>query len=176
MLGSSPLSLLSSKGKQWLQDAIGDEALDWDVLSPSLPGLDPADVDLVGPLFNRQYTSLPPKDEARHLLNTYFEVFNPFCPLIDEQDFMLWFEQQYPIQPESSAENWACLNAALALACLLDQDFSSQAWLYWKNAAQSWGAFFTHVPSLVSVQALLTMVGPCLCILCYILTMDRRFT
>lgn len=176
MLGSSPLSLLSSTGKQWLQDAIGDEALDWDVLSPSLPGLDPADVDLVGPLFNRQYTSLPPKDEARHLLNRYFEVFNPFCPLIDEQDFMLWFEQQYPIQPESSAENWACLNAALALACLLDQDFSSQAWLYWKNAAQSWGAFFTHVPSLVSVQALLTMVGPCLCILCYILTMDRRFT
>lgn len=82
--------------------------------------------------------------------------------MFEEQDFMLRFEQEYPIQPEPSAENWACLNSALALACLLDQDFSSKAWLYWKNAALSWGAFFTHAPSLVSAQALVTMVGPCL--------------
>lgn len=156
------MSLLSSTGKKWLQDAVGNEVLKWDVLLPSSPGPDLADVDISGSPYHRQYTSLPPKDEARHLLNTYFKNFNTLCPMFEEQDFMLRFEQEYPIQPEPSAENWACLNSALALACLLDQDFSFKAWLYWKNAALSWGAFFTHAPSLVSAQALVTMVGPCL--------------
>ena len=161
MLGSSPLSLLSSTGKQWLQDAVGTEDLNWDVLSPSSSGPDSVDADIAGSLFRRQYTSLPPKNEARHLLNTYFKFFNTFCPMFDEQDFMLHFEQQYPIQLEPSTENWALMNSALALACLLDQNFSSKAWLYWKNAAQCWGSFFMHVPSLVSVQALVAMVHPC---------------
>jgi hypothetical protein len=69
---------------------------------------------------------------------------------------MLCFELEYPVGPDSSAK-WACLNATLALACLLDQQFHSKAWLFWKNATLSWESFMTRAPSLSSAQALLTM-------------------
>ncbi|KAL4783557.1 hypothetical protein BJX76DRAFT_368311 [Aspergillus varians] len=155
--GSSPLSMLSPEGNQWLHGAVGDGVLNWDILSPSIFGPDSPDLNTTHPPFCRQFISLPPKDDARHLLNNYFKSFNPFCPTFDEKEFMLRFEHEYPIQPDSSAEKWACLNSALALACLLDPRFCSKAWLFWKNATLSWGAFFTQSPNLLSAQALVAM-------------------
>jgi hypothetical protein len=106
-----------------------------------------------------QFIALPPKDIARSLLHTYFAACNSFCPTFEEDQFMLWFELEYPIGPESSAA-WACLNAAFALASLLDKQSQSNAWLFWKNASLSWESFMTQAPSLCSAQALLTMVTP----------------
>ncbi|KAL4794965.1 hypothetical protein BDV19DRAFT_178374 [Aspergillus venezuelensis] len=153
---SQPFSVFSSAGDQWLQDAVGDEPLDCNLMLPSSIGPDLTDADFHSSL-RRQFIALPPKDEARRLLKTYFESVNPFVPTFEEHEVMLHFEQDYPILPESSAEKWACLNATLAVASLLDPDSCSKAWLYWKNATMSWGAFFTHTPSLLSVQALITM-------------------
>ncbi|KAL4904308.1 hypothetical protein BDW74DRAFT_178893 [Aspergillus multicolor] len=154
--GSSPLSIFSSAGKQWLQNAVGDEPLDWGVLTPLFPS-DPPNLDMNYPPFRRPFIPLPPKQEARHLLSLYFQSFNTFCPTFDEQEFMLHFELEYPTQPEPSAGKWACLNAALALAASLNPTFSAQAGLFWKNATMSWGAFFTEAPSVCSAQALVAM-------------------
>ncbi|KAL4953268.1 hypothetical protein BDW69DRAFT_200281 [Aspergillus filifer] len=154
---SHPFSIFSSAGDQWLQDAVGDEPLNWGLMLPSFNGPDLTDADFYSSALRRQFIALPPKDEARRLLKMYFESVNPFVPTFEEHEVMLHFEQDYPILPESSAEKWACLNATLAVASLLDPDSCSKAWLYWKNATMSWGAFFTHAPSLLSVQALITM-------------------
>lgn len=157
--GSSLFSIFSPEGKQWLHKAVGEEPFNWDVLSPFAFGPpDAAFGDSTGPRLPQQFITLPPKDVARSLLHTYFHGFNSFCPTFEETDFMLGFELEYPISPESS-EKWACLNAALALGCLLDQHSHSKAWLFWKNATLSWEAFITHAPSLLSAQALVAMVG-----------------
>ncbi|KAL4863018.1 hypothetical protein BDV12DRAFT_34254 [Aspergillus spectabilis] len=155
--GSSPFSIFSPEGKQWLHKAVGNEVFNWDILSPFAFGPDATFDNTPSPSrLPEQFIHLPSKDVARSLLRTYFQGFNSFCPTFEEQDFMLRFELEYPIRPESS-ELWACLNATLALACLLDQHFRSKAWLFWKNAMLSWEAFITHAPSLLSAQALLTM-------------------
>ncbi|KAI9369378.1 hypothetical protein BJX61DRAFT_151346 [Aspergillus egyptiacus] len=159
--GSSPCSLFSEEGQQWLNQTVGEDVFNRDLLfSPSLFDLNPFGVDHLRPSvpLQRPFIPLPPKDTARCLLNKYFQSFNTFCPTFDENEFMLHFEEKYPIQlNDSSPEVWACLNAALALACPLDPNFYTQAWLYWKNAALSWSSFFTAVPSLVSAQALVAM-------------------
>ncbi|KAL4929758.1 fungal specific transcription factor domain-containing protein [Aspergillus undulatus] len=154
---SSPFSIFSTAGNQWLAEALGDEFLNWDVLLPSPFGSELTDADVHCAPLRRQFIPLPPKDEARYLLNLYFQSVNPFCPTFEEHDFMLHFENEYPIRPEPSAEKWACLNSALAVACLLDPSRCPKGWLYWKNATMSWGAFFAHAPNLPSAQALITM-------------------
>ncbi|KAL4876948.1 hypothetical protein BJY04DRAFT_231241 [Aspergillus karnatakaensis] len=155
--GSSPFSVLSSEGKQWLHEAAGGEALNWDALSPFAYGPDfTLSSTSCGPRLPQQFIHLPSKEVARSLFQTYFEDLNKFCPTFEEHEFMLRFELEYPVGPESS-EKWACVNATLALACLLDQQFRSKAWLFWKNATLSWGSFITQAPSLLSAQALLTM-------------------
>ncbi|RDW92941.1 fungal specific transcription factor domain-containing protein [Aspergillus mulundensis] len=134
--GPSPLSIFSSVGKQWLQNAVGDEPLDWDVLSPMFAPDPSLDMDY-SPL-RRPFIPLPAKDDARCLLNIYFQSFNTFCPTFDEHEFMLHFELEYPVQPEPCPAKWACVNAALALAASLDPRLSGQAGLFWKNAMMSW--------------------------------------
>ncbi|KAL2826963.1 hypothetical protein BDW59DRAFT_144459 [Aspergillus cavernicola] len=156
--GSSPVSILSSEGKKWLHKAVGEEFFNWDALSPFPYGSNSTtSFASSSPHLRRPFIPLPAKDVARGLLNTYFNLFNSFCPTFEEQDFMLRFEQQYPIQPHSSPEEWACLNAVLALACVLDSGLYTKAWLFWKNATLSWEDLFTHAPSLLSAQALLAM-------------------
>jgi hypothetical protein len=159
---SLPFSIFSPEGKQWLHKTVGNEEFNSDILSPSLFGPDSIFGNSIGPSpLPQQFVHLPHKDIARSLLRTYFETCNSFCPTFEEHEFMLWFELEYPVGPDSSAK-WACVNATLALACLLDQHFHSKAWLFWKNATLSWEAFMTRAPSLISAQALLTMVHPCL--------------
>ncbi|KAL2796638.1 hypothetical protein BJX66DRAFT_299536 [Aspergillus keveii] len=154
---SLPFSIFSPEGKQWLHKTVGNEEFNSDILSPSIFGPDGIFGNSIGPSpLPQQFIHLPHKDIARSLLRTYFETCNSFCPTFEEHEFMLWFELQYPVAPDSSAE-WACVNATLALACLLDQHFYSKAWLFWKNATLSWEAFMTRAPSLISAQALLTM-------------------
>ncbi|KAL2807841.1 hypothetical protein BJX63DRAFT_57547 [Aspergillus granulosus] len=156
---SSPFSIFSPEGNDWLHRAVGSEGFNSDLLSSPVFASDASFGNSVGGPPSRlahQFTPLPLKDVARSLLRTYFERCNPFCPTFEEHEFMLWFELEYPIGPESSAA-WACLNATLALACLLDRDSYSKAWLFWKNATLSWESFITHAPSLSSAQALLTM-------------------
>ncbi|KAL3440303.1 hypothetical protein BJX65DRAFT_290777 [Aspergillus insuetus] len=154
---SLPFSIFSPEGKQWLHKTVGNEGFNSDILSPSIFGPDGIFGDSTGPSpVPQQFIRLPHKNIARSLLRTYFETCNSFCPTFEEHEFMLWFELEYPVAPDCEAK-WACVNATLALACLLDQHFHSKAWLFWKNATLSWGAFMTRAPSLISAQALLTM-------------------
>ncbi|KAL2839665.1 hypothetical protein BJY01DRAFT_237031 [Aspergillus pseudoustus] len=154
---SSSFSVFSAEGKEWLQKAVGSEVFSSDLLSPAAWS---SDVSFGGSTCPsrppQQSIALPPKDIARSLLLTYFESCNSFVPTFQEQEFMLWFELEYPIGPESSGA-WACLNATLALASLLDKQSEPNAWLFWKNAALSWESFMTQAPSLCSAQALVTM-------------------
>ncbi|OJJ05951.1 hypothetical protein ASPVEDRAFT_45379 [Aspergillus versicolor CBS 583.65] len=151
---STPLSIFSREGKEWLAAAAGTDVLDSHGLSAAAFGADTI-FGSPSPLA-KQFVALPPKDIARSLLQTYFAVYNSFCPTFQEEEFMLWFELEYPIGPESSAA-WACLNATFALASLLDEQSQANSWLFWKNATLSWESFVTQAPSLCSAQALLTM-------------------
>ncbi|KAL3478281.1 hypothetical protein BJX99DRAFT_224571 [Aspergillus californicus] len=151
--GSSPFSIFSLEGKQWLHNAVGEEFFDWDLLSPSPFGSDLPPTSS----FRRPYIPLPAKDAARCLFKSYFKKFNTFCPAFDEPDFMLRFERHYPMEPHDT-EMWAFLNAVLALACLLDRTSYTDSWLYWKNATLSWESFFSNAPSLMSAQALVAMI------------------
>jgi hypothetical protein len=173
-LDSLPFSIFSPEGKQWLHKTVGNEEFNLDILSPSIFGPDGTFGNCSGPSpLPQQFIHLPHKDIARSLLRTYFETCNSFCPTFEEHEFMLWFELEYPVAPGCEAK-WACVNATLALACLLDQHFHSKAWLFWKNATLSWEAFMTRAPSLISAQALLTMVSSSIYIICTLLPCTHR--
>ncbi|KAF9895077.1 hypothetical protein FE257_004706 [Aspergillus nanangensis] len=159
-IGPSLFNLLSPEGLKWIGEKVGHGVVDQSAL------LDQADryhedtmyIDpLASALRSTPFLPLPPKYVAVHLLESYFKTINPFCPLFDEDDFMTRFEEEYPVQPEISPAWWACINATLALACMIEDELSPNAWMYWKNCTLSLDGFFIQPPQLLSAQALLAM-------------------
>ena len=109
---------------------------------------------------------LPPRDEAMSLLKDFFENFNCMFPLFHEPTFMHLVNKQYSRQPYEGSGWWASFNIALAIAHrlrvmsnLVPQEEDNKAWLFLKNAMGVLTELTMRNQDLLSVQALLGMVG-----------------
>ncbi|KAJ5207901.1 hypothetical protein N7449_002280 [Penicillium cf. viridicatum] len=67
----------------------------------------------------REFTPLPPKEEALELIHEAFRDFNAAFPLFDGPSFLRRVEVSYPVINAEDAAWWACLNVVLAFALRL---------------------------------------------------------
>lgn len=114
----------------------------------------------------RVFKPLPPKEEAISLFRDFFANFNCMFPLYHEPTFMHLVERQYSRDPYEGSGWWASINVVLAIAHrlrvmsnLVPQDEDKKAWLYLKNAMGVLTELTMRNTDLLSVQALLGMVG-----------------
>lgn len=123
--------------------------------------------EIFGDIFERRiYTPLPSKNETLSLLHDFFVHFNRMFPLFHEPTFMHLVDMQYSSQPYEGSGWWASLNVALAIAHRLramsnvgPTESDNQAWGYLKNALGVLTELTMRNTDLLSVQALLGMVG-----------------
>jgi len=166
---SSGFSIFSPKGIQWVNEKTGDDSFQ-DMISTAAiednkwiqwrP-------DVFQDIFKRRvYRQLPPKPEALSLLKDYFENFNCMFPLFHEPTFMHLVDKHYSKDPYEGSGWWASLNVALAFAHrlrvmsnLVPQEEDEKAWQYLKNAMSVQVELTMRNTDLLSVQALLGIVG-----------------
>jgi hypothetical protein len=115
----------------------------------------------------RVFKPLPPKEEALSLFRDFFDNFNCMFPLFHEPTFMHLVEKQYSRDPYEGSGWWASINVVLAISHrlrvmsnLVPQEEDKKAWLYLKNAMGVLTELTMRNTDLLSVQALLGMVGP----------------
>ncbi|KAI9376711.1 fungal-specific transcription factor domain-containing protein [Aspergillus egyptiacus] len=164
---STPLSILTREGIEWIKNRSGEEnSLDtllsnskfdspWAYWRP----------DVYYDLFSSKvFKPLPPRGEVFSLLGDYFRTMNVIFPLYHEETFMKLVEWQYTQQTCDDAARWASINIILALA--YEYRFSNnqkserdreKAWLYYKNALSVFPELVLRRTDLLSVQALLGM-------------------
>jgi hypothetical protein len=119
----------------------------------------------------RVFKPLPSKEEALSLFRDFFDNFNCMFPLFHEPTFMHLVEKQYSRDPYEGSGWWASINVVLAISHrlrvmsnLVPQEEDKKAWLYLKNAMGVLTELTMRNTDLLSVQALLGMVGlpiPC---------------
>lgn len=166
---SSGFSIFSPKGIQWVNEKTGDNSFR-DMISTAAvednkwiqwrP-------DVFQDIFKRRvYKQLPPKHEALSLLKDYFENFNCMFPLFHEPTFMHLVDKHYSEDPYEGSGWWASLNVALAFAHrlrvmsnLVPAEEDEKAWQYLKNAMSVMVELTMRNTDLLSVQALLGVVG-----------------
>jgi hypothetical protein len=106
----------------------------------------------------------------------FFSDFNILFPLFHQPSFEVLFEQQYSDNPPVQSGWYAAFNMVLAIACRLrishtppppEEDDGSptrhirEAWGYFRNAAAVLTELFLRNTDLISIQAILAMVGDC---------------
>ncbi|KAL2863838.1 transcription factor domain-containing protein [Aspergillus lucknowensis] len=164
---STPLSILSREGLEWIKSRSGEESSLSSLLSGSRFDSPWAywRPDVFYDLFSsRVFKPLPPRAEVFSLLGDYFRTVNLIFPLYHEATFMQLVEWQYTQQTCDDAARWAGINIILALA--YEYRFSNsqksekdreKAWLYYKNALSVFPELVLRRTDLLSVQALLGM-------------------
>ena len=166
---ASGFSIFSPKGIQWVNEKTGDSSFQEMISSSTVDDnkwlyWKP---DIFSDIFVRRvFKPLPPKEEALSLLRDYFENFNCMFPLFHEPTFMHLVERQYSRDPYEGSGWWASINVALAIAHrlrvmsnLVPKDEDQKAWMYLKNALGVFTELTLRNTDLLSVQALLGMVG-----------------
>jgi hypothetical protein len=166
---SSGFSIFSPKGIQWVNEKTGDSSFQ-DMISSAY--IDDNKwiywkPEIFSDIFARRvFKPLPPKEEGLSLLKDFFENFNCMFPLFHEPTFMHLVEKQYSRDPYEGSGWWASINVALAIAHrlrvmsnLVPDEEDKKAWLYLKNAMGVLTELTMRNTDLLSVQALLGMVG-----------------
>ncbi|RDW69031.1 transcription factor domain-containing protein [Aspergillus mulundensis] len=166
---SSPLSILTREGVEWIKKRSGEGNSLNSLLSNSNSNFDSPWAqwrpDVFHDLFaSKVFKPLPPRAEVFSLLQDYFRTVNLIFPLYHEKTFMQLVEWQYTQQACDDAARWASINIMLALA--YEYRFSNsqksekdreKAWLYYKNALSVFPELVLRRTDLLSVQALLGM-------------------
>jgi transcription factor-like protein len=166
---SSGLSLLSQRGIQWVRDKTGDSTFPPAIFLKPWDGKLQSEwrPDIFHDLFScRVFKALPPRAEVFELLRAYFRGINHLFPIYHEKSFMTLIEWQYTQQTCNDTATWASINILIAMA-YRDRIGNSQrpekdnekAWLYFKNAASVLTDLILRRSDLLSIQALLGMVG-----------------
>ncbi|KAL5338408.1 fungal-specific transcription factor domain-containing protein [Aspergillus crustosus] len=164
---STPLSILTREGVEWIKSKSG-EANSLNTLLSNSKFDSPWAYwrpDVFYDIFSSKvYKPLPPRAEVFSLLQDYFRTVNLIFPLYHEKSFMQLVEWQYTQQTCDDAARWASINIILALA--YEYRFSNsqksekdreKAWLYYKNALSVYPELVLRRIDLLSVQALLGM-------------------
>ena len=123
--------------------------------------------DMLEDLFSRKvYQPLPHRQEAYSLARDYFYNFNCIFPLFHEPTFMHLLDEQYAGRPAGGSGWWASLNMVLAIAQRLrimsrvvHSEEDRKSWGYVKNAMAVQTELTLRNTDLLSVQAILGMVG-----------------
>ncbi len=164
---STPLSILTREGVEWIKNRSGEDNSLNSLLSNSKFDSPWAHwrPDVFYDVFSSKvFKPLPPRAEVFSLLRDYFETVNLIFPLYHEDTFMQLVEWQYTQQTCDDAARWASINIILALA--YEYRFSNsqksekdreKAWLYYKNALSVFPELVLRRTDLLSVQALLGM-------------------
>ncbi|KAL4784539.1 fungal-specific transcription factor domain-containing protein [Aspergillus varians] len=164
---STPLSILTREGVEWIKSRSGEENSLDTLLSHSKFDSPWAHwrPDVFYDIFSSSvFKPLPPRAEVFSLLRDYFCTMNLIFPLYHEDTFMQLVEWQYTQQTCDDAARWASINIILALA--YEYRFSNgqksekdreKAWLYYKNALSVFPELVLRRTDLLSVQALLGM-------------------
>ncbi|KAH7121677.1 fungal-specific transcription factor domain-containing protein [Dactylonectria macrodidyma] len=118
--------------------------------------------DSVSP--KRLYMPMFPKAEVILLAEMFFEEINTPLPLFHVASFMALCQGELPV--DGCSENpawWACLNAVVAMAIQLKtmndafRTVSDFSWSLFKNAFAVYPELMENEPTILSVQALLSM-------------------
>ncbi|KAL4926578.1 transcription factor domain-containing protein [Aspergillus undulatus] len=164
---STPLSILTREGVEWIKSRSGEENSLNTLLSNSKFDSPWAHwrPDVFYDVFSSQvFKPLPPRAEVFSLLRDFFQTVNFIFPLYHEETFMQLVEWQYTQQTCDDAARWASINVIIALA--YEYRFSNsqksdkdreKAWLYYKNALSVFPELVLRRTDLLSVQALLGM-------------------
>lgn len=166
---SCSLSLLSRGGIEWIKSKTGDVSF-LKVLTTDTSHDDPWTQwrpDVFHDLFaSKVYKPLPPRSEVFSLIKEYFRTGNRLCPIFDEESFMAMVEWQYTQQTCDDAARWASINMVVSLAYEFRFSKSAKpekdrekARLYFKNAMSVFTELALRRTDLLSVQALVCMVG-----------------
>ena len=172
---SSGFSIFSPKGIQWVNEKTGDDSFKAMISSAAGGGSNnwiQWKPEVFGEIFERRtFTPLPPLNEALSLLKDFFENFNCMFPLFHEPTFMHLVSRHYSQDPFDGSGWWASLNVVLAIAHrlrvvsnLVSQEDDNKAWGFLKNALGVLTELTMRNTDLLSVQALLGMVGFVYCI------------
>ncbi|KAL3475191.1 fungal-specific transcription factor domain-containing protein [Aspergillus californicus] len=164
---STPLSILTREGVEWIKTRSG-ETNSLDTLLSNTKFDSPWAYwrpDVFYDVFSSKvFKPLPSRAEVFSLLRDYFRTVNLIFPLYHEETFMQLVEWQYTQQTCDDAARWASINIILALA--YEYRFSNsqksekdreKAWLYYKNAVSVFPELVLRRTDLLSVQALLGM-------------------
>ncbi|KAL4885843.1 fungal-specific transcription factor domain-containing protein [Aspergillus karnatakaensis] len=164
---STPLSILTREGVEWIKSRSG-EANSLNTLLSNSKFDSPWAYwrpDVFHDVFaSKVFKPLPPRAEVFSMLQDYFRTVNLIFPLYHEDTFMQLVEWQYTQQTCDDAARWASINIILALA--YEYRFSNsqksekdreKAWLYYKNALSVYSELVLRRTDLLSVQALLGM-------------------
>ena len=168
---SSGFSIFSPKGIQWVSEKVGDDSFQRVMEDKTLEDNNNKwfawKPEVFGDIFGRRiFRPLPPLNEALSLLKDFFDNFNCMFPLFHEPTFMHLVRRQYSRDPYEGSGWWASLNCALAIAHrlrvmsnLVPQEEDQKAWGFLKNAMGVLAELTMRNTDLLSVQALLGMVG-----------------
>lgn len=123
--------------------------------------------DVFHDLFASQvFKPLPPRSEVFSLIEDFFRTANRLFPIYHEGSFMKMVEWQYTQQTCDDAARWASINMVICLAyefrfsnSLKPAKDREKARLYFKNAMSVFTELALRRTDLLSVQALLSMVG-----------------
>ncbi|KAL4804782.1 fungal-specific transcription factor domain-containing protein [Aspergillus unguis] len=164
---STPLSILTREGVEWIKNKSGEANSLNTLLSNSKFDSPWAHwrPDVFYDVFSSQvFKPLPPRAEVFSLLEDYFKTVNFLFPLYHEKTFMQLVEWQYTQQTCDDAARWASINIILALAyeyrvsnSQKSEKEREKAWLYYKNALSVFPELALRRADLLSVQALLGM-------------------
>lgn len=112
----------------------------------------------------RTFKPLPPKHEARILIQEAFISFNSAFPIFHEPSFLSVFENQYTADEYQPPDLWACFNVIFALAhrframqTLNSRTEDCHAWGYTQNALAVVTELTMLNCELYAVQAILGM-------------------
>jgi hypothetical protein len=166
---SSGFSIFSPKGIEWVNEKTGDHSFQEMISTAAIDDNKWIQwkPDVFQDVFKRRvYKQLPPKAEALSLLKDFFENFNCMFPLFHEPTFMHLVDKHYSEDPYEGSGWWASLNVTLAIAHrlrvmsnLVPQEEDEKAWQYLKNAMAVQVELTMRNTDLLSVQALLGIVG-----------------
>jgi Fungal specific transcription factor domain len=123
--------------------------------------------DVFHDLFASQvFKPLPPRSEVFSLIEDFFRTANRLFPIYHRGSFMKMVEWQYTQQTCDDAARWASINMIICLAyefrfsnSLKPEKDREKARLYFKNAMSVFTELALRRTDLLSVQALLSMVG-----------------
>lgn len=167
MGSSSGFSVVSPRGRQWVDEKVGDKSFstmiasalakdrnEWDEKPPNI---------FDGTFTRRVFKPLPSRTECLSLIGEFFDQFNQMFPLFHEPTFLYLIDHQYSDEPYEGSGWWASINIALATAyriraatgSLRSEEASQHAWEYFKNAMAVSSELIVRNTDLLSVQALL---------------------
>ncbi|KAH8694003.1 fungal-specific transcription factor domain-containing protein [Talaromyces proteolyticus] len=172
---ASGFSLFSPQGIRWISEKVGDKdelAQLYRLFSKRDYGIwGHADANLWQPIPQSQQAPLPSKDIALQYVNCFFLTFNNAFPIINQDVFNSYLEQQYSTNPPAGTAWYALFNAVLCLGSIRTKGERRRSFLidytsnchetgveYFRNASCCFHDLIFKEANLMAMQAMTLML------------------